>query len=64
MAQILSINSLTQTTNSETYEAMEEEEVEMQVVLFKAEAEPLQPDSISVRKKGWNMWLVSFLPNV
>ena len=64
MAQMLSINFLTQTTNSETYEVMEEEEVEMWVVLFKAEAEPLQPDSISVRKKGWNMWLVSFLPNV
>lgn len=58
MAQLLSTNSLTQTTDSETYEAVE---VEMRVGLFKAEAEPLQPDSISVRKKGLEH-VVSFLP--
>lgn len=58
MAQLLSTNSLTQTADSETYEAVE---VEMPVVLFKAEAEPLQPDSISVRKKSLEH-VVRFLP--
>ena len=43
--------------------AVEEEEEKMWVVLFKTEAEPLQPDSVSVRKRG-SEHLVSFLANV
>lgn len=49
MRQVLSITPLTQTINSESYVATEEEE-EAWDVLFKAEAEPLWPDSISAKE--------------
>lgn len=59
---MLSITTQTQTINSETYVAAEEEREEAWAVLLKAGAKQLWPDSVRARETGWER-LVSFLPS-